>query len=364
MNRVRALPALAARRLRAGMWPILQTAAAATVAWYAAVLLLPDGRPSFASIAAVICLGATYGQRGQKALQLAAGVVLGICVASTIVALIGAGSLQIGLMVVLAMSAAVLLGGGELLTAESAVSAILLVSLDPGASPHFTLNRIFEGLIGCGVALVVSSLFFPPDPSLLVGRAAQAVFGGLGAALDRLAGALAARDYHAAANALAGARQVDALVFAFGEALSTGRDAARLSPRRRATLADLDRYGRSFAQVDYAVRDTRVLARHAVRLLRAGEPVPGTLPEAVRELGLAVWALAAAYEQPARADEARGHALRAGALAGEGSAGAALELTGQVRSTAVDLRRAADLVHDTAGAEREAPTEELLATTT
>src|ERR1700712_4444934 len=177
-------------RLRGRLWPILHTALAATTAWYAAVLLLPDGRPSFASIAAVICLGASYGQRGSKALQLIAGVVLGICVASAIVALIGAGSLQIGLMVVLAMSAAVLLGGGELLTAESAVSAILLVSLDPGASQHFTLNRIFEGLIGCGAALAVSSLFFPPDPTLHVGRAAQAVFGSLGSALDRLAGAL------------------------------------------------------------------------------------------------------------------------------------------------------------------------------
>jgi uncharacterized membrane protein YgaE (UPF0421/DUF939 family) len=123
------------------MWPIFQTAAAATVAWYAAVLLLPDGRPSFASIAAVICLGASYGQRGSKALQLVAGVVLGISVASAIVALIGAGSLQIGLMVVLAMSAAVLLGGGELLVAESAVSAILLVSLDPSVAWRWPSRR-------------------------------------------------------------------------------------------------------------------------------------------------------------------------------------------------------------------------------
>ena len=45
-------------------------------------------------------------------------------------------------MVVLAMSAAVLLRGGELLTAEAAVSAILLVSLDPNTSDvSFTLNR-------------------------------------------------------------------------------------------------------------------------------------------------------------------------------------------------------------------------------
>src|SRR3954464_2783958 len=187
ISSLRALPA----RMRPRLWPIGQTAMAAMAAWGLATLALPDGRPSFASIAAVICLGASYGQRGSKALQLIAGVVLGICVASLIVALIGTGSLQIGLMVVLAMSAAVLLGGGELLIAESAVSAILLVSLDPNTSDlTFTLNRVLEALIGGGVALAVTSLVFPPDPALHVGRAAQAVFAGLGSALERLASAL------------------------------------------------------------------------------------------------------------------------------------------------------------------------------
>jgi hypothetical protein len=343
-------------RLRERLWPILQTALAATTAWYAAVLLLPDGRPSFASIAAVIALGASYGQRGSKALQLIAGVVLGICVASALVALIGAGALQIGVMVVLAMSAAVLLGGGELLTAEAAVSAILLVSLDPNTSDaSFTLNRILEGLIGGGVALAVTSFVFPPDPALHVGRAAQAVFSGLGAALERLAAALAAGDAAVAAEALDEARALDALVAEFDETLRVGRETARLSPRRRVSLGELERYGASFAQVDFAVRDTRVLGRHVVRLARSGEPVPAALPEAVRELGLAVWSLAGAYEQPDRADEVRGHALRAGSLAGEAGGG---EVVAQIRSTAVDLRRAADLL----GPEPlEAPTEELLA---
>jgi uncharacterized membrane protein YgaE (UPF0421/DUF939 family) len=347
-------------RLRGRLWPILQTALAATTAWYAAVLLLPDGRPSFASIAAVICLGASYGQRGSKALQLIAGVVLGICVASGLVALIGAGSLQIGLMVVLAMSAAVLLGGGELLTAEAAVSAILLVSLDPNSSDlSFTLNRILEGLIGGGVALAVTSVVFPPDPALHVGRAAQAVFAGLGSALERLASALSAGDAGLAGEALAEARALDALVHAFDEQLRVGRETARLSPRRRTALGGLERYGASFAQVDYAVRDTRVLARHSVRLLRADEPVDPALADAVRELGHAVWTLAGAYDQPDRADAVRGHALRAGALAGEAGGG---EVAAQIRSTAVDLRRAADLLREDSAADGlEAPTEELLA---
>jgi uncharacterized membrane protein YccC len=343
-------------RLRGSLWPILQTALAATAAWLAAVALLPDGRPSFASIAAVICLGASYGQRGSKALQLIAGVVLGITVASVLVALIGTGSLQIGLMVVLAMSAAVLLRGGELLVAESAVSAILLVSLDPNTSDvSFTLNRVLEALIGGGVALAVTSLVFPPDPSLHVGRAAQAVFSGLGAALERLSLALTAGDAGEAGAALGEARALDGLVDEFDEVLRIGRETARLSPRRRTASAELERYGASFAQVDFAVRDTRVLARHAVRLARSGDPIDPALADAVRELGSAVWSLAGAYEQPDRAFEVRGHALRAGALAEEAGGG---EVAAQIRSTAVDLRRAADLL----GAEPlEAPTEELLA---
>jgi hypothetical protein len=93
-------------------------------------------------------------------------------------------------------------------------------------------------------------------------------------------------------------------------------------------------------------------------MLRAGEPVAETLPSAVRELGVAVWTLAGAYDEPERADAVRGHALRAGSLAGEGPT----EVLAQIRSTAVDLRRAADLTRDPGVERPEAPTEELLAT--
>ena len=61
---------------------VLQTAAAAVAAWYLAILLLPSPRPAFASIAAVICLGATYGHRRREAVELVGGVVIGLAVAS------------------------------------------------------------------------------------------------------------------------------------------------------------------------------------------------------------------------------------------------------------------------------------------
>src|SRR5688500_11433142 len=94
--RPRSAAANARRRLRARLWPILQTATAPVGAWYLAILLLPAERPLFAPIAAVICVGATHGHRGRQAAELVGGVIVGIAVADVIVGLIGTGPLQIG----------------------------------------------------------------------------------------------------------------------------------------------------------------------------------------------------------------------------------------------------------------------------
>ena len=87
----------ARRRLLAHLPVVLQTAAAAAGAWYLALLLLPSPRPAFAAIAAVISLAATYGQRRRQATELVGGVLLGIIVATGLLALIGTGPLQIAL---------------------------------------------------------------------------------------------------------------------------------------------------------------------------------------------------------------------------------------------------------------------------
>ena len=180
-------------RLRVRAWPILQTAAAAVGSWYLAKLLLPEQQPVFASIAAVISLGATYGQRSERAIELVGGVVLGIGVADLLVRAIGTGPAQIGVMVLLAMSAAVILGGGPLLVTEAAVSAILLVVLEP-TSTGLAGSRVIDALVGGGVALGVSALAFPPDPVLLVRRSAQGVFSSLGRTLEEVGAALSEGD--------------------------------------------------------------------------------------------------------------------------------------------------------------------------
>src|SRR5215210_5169833 len=85
----------ARRRLHGRLFPIVQTAVAAVAAWLLAGLLVADSRPAFAAIAAVICVGANYGQRGEWAFQLTGGVVIGITAAALLVNAIGTGAPQL-----------------------------------------------------------------------------------------------------------------------------------------------------------------------------------------------------------------------------------------------------------------------------
>jgi uncharacterized membrane protein YgaE (UPF0421/DUF939 family) len=336
---------LARHRLHSRTLAILQTAVAALVAWYLCVLLLPDPRPVFACIATVVAIGASHGAHRQRALSLIGGVVLGLAIADLLVHLIGTGAPQLVLLVILAMSAAVLLNGSEIVVSEAAVSAMLLVLAGPGTGA----NRIFEAIIGGAVALVVV-LLFPHNPVVHVGRAAQAVFAQLGQALERIAAALEAGDADKASAALVQAREIDALLDPLEDALASGRETARTAPTRFGAREPVERYARSLEQIDLAVRNTRVLARHAMRAIRT-DVEASVLSPAVTDLAGAVWDLAAAYDDPERAWDAWELASRAAARTQVGA------LSESIRSNAVDLMRAAELV---AGAPDEQPTEELL----
>jgi hypothetical protein len=183
----------------------------------------------------------------------------------------------------------------------------------------------------------------------------------LGRALERIAAALESRDTGAAERALVDARGIDPLIRSVEEELATGRETARFSPAPRASREALERMERSIPQIDYAVRNTRVLARNVLTLVRDGDHVPENLPGAVRDLSHSVWELAASYDAPSHAEPGRRLAVRAAheAAAVPNERPDVVLVGGQVRSVAVDLVRAAELVAEDA----EAPdrsTEELL----
>ncbi len=337
-------------RFRAGVWPVAQTALAATLAWSAAALVLGHDRPFVAAIAAVISIGAVAGQTLRRAVEWTLGVAVGLTVADLIMFAIGAGPVQTGVIVGLAMSVALLIRGGIMFWTEAGVSALLVAGLDPttsGVSP----DRFLEALIGGGMALAVSATF-PSNPSLRARQAARPVLEDLATVLRDVAAALIGGDLGLAQGALSEARRVDLPVARLREELDGGYQIARYAPPRMRHLDRLGYYAVAADQLDLAVRNTRVLARAAAALVREKGAAPGGLVEAILGLALAVEALAGYLEQPDHPLDVREFALEA---AGEATAvlktNNDLEtsvLVAQIRSTATDLLQAAGMGPDEA----------------
>jgi uncharacterized membrane protein YgaE (UPF0421/DUF939 family) len=334
----------ASGRLGTGVWPILQTAVAASLAWFLASVVLGHGRPYFAAIAAIISTG-VVGQEGRRVFELVFGVACGLAVADLLVVLIGMGSVQIGVVVALAMAVAWLLGGGPALVSEAGVMALITVMLDPSTS-GWSPDRFVYVLLGSGVALGVRAVF-PSDPRHLVERTAHPIFDDLAGALRETATALRTGDLEMAEHALQKARETDARLDSFREALDAGYDTAKLSPPRRRALGQLAHYFRAADQLELAVRNIRVLARAAATTVREWGTVPETLSETILDLAYAVETLAAYIEEPEHPVETPRFALEA---AGEATAVLAEQsdlntsvLVGQIRSTAIDLLRASGM---------------------
>jgi len=134
--------------------PIAQTALAAGLSWLVALHVVGHGTPFFAPIAAVVCLGLTSGRRLRRVLELIVGVSLGIGIGDGLLSVIGTGPWQLALVVALAMSIAVLLDGGPVITTQAAVSAILVATLYlPGDMTG--VSRMVDALIGGVTALVM-----------------------------------------------------------------------------------------------------------------------------------------------------------------------------------------------------------------
>lgn len=265
--------------------PILQSAVAAAVAWVVATKVFGHEQPFFAPIAAVISLGVSLGQRLQRAIELVVGVAVGVLVADALVAIIGRGPWQLGLVVVLAMAVAVFLGGGPLVVNQGAASAILVVALVPvGTQGGMATSRFIDALIGGVIGLLVNAVLIPVNPVVVARRAANPMLDELAGTLEDIARALTAGDRDAAAAALSRAREIETKLTEFTDALGAGSEIARIAPVRWRMRGHLALYVDAVEHIDRAVRNVRVLARRAVVMLRVGETVPPSLPAAISRL--------------------------------------------------------------------------------
>lgn len=338
------------QRLRVTAPTVAQAAAATGLAWVVAHDVLGHPQPFFAPVAALVTLGLTLGERGRRGVEVAVGVGLGIAVADLLVLAIGSGTLQLVAVTALAMVAAIVLGGGPMLVTQAAASAVLVVVLQPPGD-ELSFARSIDAVVGAAAALVLSFVVLPADPLAVVRRASEPVLRELAETLDDVAAALEARDAEAATGALLRARRIDAYTHDFHAAAEDGRQTA-LALRRRGARSPVAVYAVAAGQLEHAVQNVRVLARHSLAAIELDDRTPPAVVAAVLELGQAVRALEGALVEPERRPAAREPAAHAAAVATraleETTNLSASVIVGQVRATAVDLLRGTGLAREEA----------------
>jgi uncharacterized membrane protein YgaE (UPF0421/DUF939 family) len=339
-------------RLRASGRPVLQAAIAAPLAWWLATTLFGHAAPIFAPISALVAIGATVAQPWQRAAEIVFGVAFGVAVADALVKLTGHGAWQIGFMVLLAMVVAIAIGGTPTVVLQSATAAVLVASL-PSQEGIAAFARFLDTLAGGGAALVMTLLVLPVRPLQLAHDSAAPVLDELAGTFEDIGAALGALDAAAAERALARARRTGDHWARLNEAVGIGRQAARIAPVRRREEEELLDLAQCVVQLDYAIRDTRILARVGWRLVETGYPYGPRLELSMLEFASAARALeghlTGAYDATLLA---RDSALRAARIAASAATPAdALVFThwiGQVRSTTVDMLRATGMTRDEA----------------
>ena len=268
-------------RLRAKGWQVGQCAVAAGVAWFVAAEVFDHRTPFFAPIAAVVSLGTSYGQRLRRVAEVTLGVAIGVFLGDLFTHLFGSGAWQVGLIVGLAMTSALLLDAGQIFVTQAAVQSIVVSTLLPDPGQAFL--RWSDALIGGGVALVAATLV-PGAPLRRPREQAAVVVGKVGELLRASALSIEDGDVDRALATLSDARTTDALVAELRAASDEGLSVLASSPFRWRHRGGLRRLTDLVEPLDFALRNTRVLARRVAVANYRGEPVPGQYAAFLREL--------------------------------------------------------------------------------
>src|SRR3954465_8040684 len=193
-------------RVRASWWGVVQCAVGGALAWEIAERVLHHKGPFFASVAAIVGLGVSYTQRLRRVVEIALGVALGVGLGDLLVRVIGHGAWQLGLVVLIAMSVALLLDGGGLIVNQAALQAVFVIALPPPAGGY--AGRGMDALVGGAVALAVAFVS-PADARRPMREAGADVVTTLARALRESADAARAGDADAAYESLELARSTD-----------------------------------------------------------------------------------------------------------------------------------------------------------
>lgn len=271
IDRLPAPVAKRVRRLGLSLVPILQCSLAGGLAWFIAFDLLHHPRPFFAPIAAVSSLGLVLAKRWRRSIELIGGVLIGIIVGDLVISVIGSGPWQIGVVVAVAMAAAVVLDGAPMITNQAGASAVLVATLlPPGDAAGY--ERAVDAIVGGGVALVIGALV-PFNPAHRARRDAATLLATLRDLSRDLARALADEDDDAVYRVLARARATQDQVDSMFSNMRAGREVGWISPLYWFERSRLEKIAATGEPLDNAVRNFRICARRALGLTQRGVSV-------------------------------------------------------------------------------------------
>jgi uncharacterized membrane protein YgaE (UPF0421/DUF939 family) len=316
---------------------IAQCALAAGVAWGLARYVVGHKVPFFAPVAAMICLGFSFGQRLRRVAEVMVGVAVGVGVGDLFVKMFGTGVPQIVFVVALAMSVAVLLGAGTLMVTQAGVQAAMVTTLlpDPGAG----FSRWLDAALGGAVALAAATI----APAAAIRRPRQqasAVLNELAALLVETADGLRTHDEAALTDALRRARASEGLLGDLRSGAAEGVAVVRMSPFRRRHRGRVQEIADLVVPLDRAIRNIRVLVRRAAVSVWRGEVIPPEYPQLLERLADGTRLIAESLFEPAAdvaAHRVLGELGRRTADLPTPAGLSAVVVLGQIRSTIVDL---------------------------
>ena len=258
-------------RLRAKGWHLGQAAVAAGVAYFIAADVLGHPAPFFAPIAAVVSLGTSYGQRLRRVAEVTLGVAVGVLIADLLVLGLGTGAWQIALIVLLAMSTALLLDAGGLFVTQAAVQSIVVATLAPSGGQ--ALLRWTDAVVGGAVALVAATVV-PRAPLRRPRDQAAHVVDTIAVLLRGAARGMRDGDVEETLDLLADARETDVLIEELRQAAAEGLSVVRSSPFRARHREPLRQLAELVEPLDLALRNTRVIVRRVAVAAYRESPVP------------------------------------------------------------------------------------------
>ena len=326
-------------RLRARAWLIVQAGLGAAVAWWLARDVLGHPLPFFAPVTAIVCLGMTYASRLRRIVELTIGVAIGIFTGDVFVQFFGSGPWQIFAVCVVAMSVAVLLGGGQLLLMQAGIQGAILTTLVAGDGE--ALSRWLDAVVGGAVALVIAMVAPVRSTTERPRQRATRIVGHLAEVLTETAQALRSRDLERARTSLARARALSKELDELRESTSEAYAAAQLAPLLSGVhKEDVAEIRALPGPLDMAIRNVRVLARRAELAVEEDELVPDTYTDMVADLAQVTAAIQEQLEQHGPLSAAREDlvVLARRSTWSHPRAGLSAEvMRAQVRSTVVDL---------------------------